>query len=202
MKITARYLTVSASLLIMISCSGMPVNKPNADPAAITRGDVTNSAYLYGTYDYVSKSPLLYGQDLGYLALLVEPEGTNAGENLFYIRMDKDNGSFLLPVKGGDYAITAILLHSMNQNMTIRNIRDYTFSVKNGEIENLGRLTLLLTSDVIGNITVSASSGTNTSSSDISELKKAAEPIGSFEFKVSTNTISVPKAVYISSPSS
>ncbi|MGA2140877.1 MAG: hypothetical protein ABSG94_00505 [Brevinematales bacterium] len=202
MKIIARYISVFAGLFIIASCSGMPVNRPNTDPAAITRGDTTNSAFLFGTYDYVSRSPSLYGQDLGYLALLVEPVKSDSGENQFYVRMEKDNGFFLLALKSGDYAVSAILLHCMNQNMTIRNIHDFTFSVKNGEIENLGRLSLLLTSDVIGNITVSASSGTNTSSSDISELKKAAEPIGSFEFKVSTNTISVPKAVYISSPSS
>lgn len=103
--------------------------------------------------------------------------------------MDKDKGTFLLPVAQGNYEVKGLILHAMNQNLTVASIHNFSFQVKNGGISCLGKFSLHLFNDYVGNVTISASSGTNSSASEIPEFKE-------YELTGTTNTITVPKSIY------
>lgn len=137
MKSFIKYLSALFMLALVAACGGS-LNKPNIDPQVLSRMDATNSAYLFGSYGYEKKSTSLFGNDIGYLSLLIEP-ADNPGEKPFYINMVKEDGSFLYSLKQGNYKVKELLLHSMNQNMTVSSMHNFFFTVTNGQIACMGR---------------------------------------------------------------
>jgi hypothetical protein len=188
MKAAIKYMAGLLALGLICACGASAVNKANIDPASLTKQYSTNSAYLFGSYAYELRSQNQYGDESGYLSLLVEPVGDSM-EKPFFIRMVKDSGTFLFPLAQGNYELKGLILHVMNQNLIVSGIHNFCFEVKNGEVSCLGKISLVLYNDSVGNVTISASSGRDDQASDISEFK-------SYVLTGITNTISVPKSIY------
>jgi hypothetical protein len=187
-------LYVYALIFLICTCSGMPVRKAELNPMSLPeRG--AGTSYLFGSYSYEKKSPDLLGNDIGYLSLLVEPSG-NSGENPFYVKMEKEGGGlFVYPIKAGNYRISELLLHYRNEDIDVAKINGYFFSVTNGDIAYAGRIILYISSDTKGYITAGVSPGTPGLPADLSGLGK---PALSYSIVTNTNTIFIPRKIYIS----
>jgi hypothetical protein len=173
-------------ILIFISVLGFNRAKPDTSAASL----------LFGSYNYENKSPDLNGNDLGFLAFLVETAG-NAEGSPFYIKMEKDAGLFLYPLKPGNYVIKELLLYYKYQDFRISGFHGFNISITDGEKAYMGRISLFLTSDIRGNIAVSVSSGTNNLKDDIDGLGKSGDQYAGYNLAIITNTVSVPKDIYI-----
>jgi hypothetical protein len=102
--------TIFWIFLLLIMLSGCSVSyRQNIKPDDLNGGNIdVNSAYIYGTYEYDVRSPLLF-KDPPYFYLDFAAKIGNT-EKEIYVAMDKDQGYFFTTLMPGDYTLHRIIL--------------------------------------------------------------------------------------------
>ncbi len=179
---------------VLISSCGLNY-KQNLDPSALSKSGVENSAYLYGTYEYEMKSPMLDGNDGGFLALEIYPAG-QTDEKPFLIQMDHDNGFYLYSLKPGHYEIRQLVYLYQNQPMPVKSIKDFIIEVKEKEMIYMGKNFLYLKIDTGTAITIGIHSNTNETEADLESFRQKTGETNNNSIKSCTNTINIPRQVF------
>ena len=133
-KVMKRLILFPAFALLILTGCGYNY-KQNIRPDEITGGklDLSN-AYIYGTYEYAIRSPLVYYQDEA-LAIDIAARPSD-GKNLV-ITLIEDKGFFFTALTPGDYTIKKIMLIINGQEYDEVNVNQ-DFTLAPGVITYLG----------------------------------------------------------------
>ncbi len=184
---------IYAPVLVILLAACSLANKNDIDPSAITK-EKSSAGYVYGSYIYEQRTPVLLGRDMGYLSILVNPVG-GSDQKPFYIKFE-DRGFFLYSLKPGIYEISGLYAQILDSTMSIKHFTNCTFTVKDGEISYLGKFSLYFVCNPSFQVIVSAGPSRSKSDKDRSFLSQKNASVNDLPFTAYTVDVSVPKQVY------
>ena len=129
-----RFKIFLTALLILSGCGY--VYKSNFKPGDLTTSGIDDSkAYLFGTYDYVVRTPIFFGAE-PHLALGIIPKDGD-GKKEIIISMNADKGYFFTYLEPGEYTLKRIIFYMANSKFNSVPVNK-DFRMENGKVFYFG----------------------------------------------------------------